>query len=90
MPLKLLKTLKNTTFIIFISKKVYCGNIQCFCKTLKNVGKLIIQIAYVILVKGGFVENAVKTPKNVEKHVIYYFYQKKVYCVNIQCFLFIV
>ena len=25
-----------------------------YCKTLKNVEKLIIQIAYVTLVKGGF------------------------------------
>ena len=29
-----------------------------------------IQIAYILLVKGGFVLNAVNTPKNVEKHVI--------------------
>ena len=27
---------------------------QKYCKTLKNVEKLIIQIAYVILEKGGF------------------------------------
>ena len=49
-----------------------------------------IQIVYIILVIGGFVENAVNTPKNFEKHVIYYFFQKKkIYCCNIQCFLFI-
>ena len=30
MPLILLKTLKNTSLIIFFRKKVYCGNIQCF------------------------------------------------------------
>ena len=30
MPLILLKTLKNTSFIFFFRKKVYCGNIQCF------------------------------------------------------------
>ena len=30
MPLILLKTLKNTSFIIFFRKNVYCGNIQCF------------------------------------------------------------
>ena len=31
MPLILLKTLKNTSFIIFFfQKKVYCGNVQCF------------------------------------------------------------
>ena len=30
MPLILLKTLKNTSFIIFFRKKGYCGNIQCF------------------------------------------------------------
>ena len=29
-------------------------NKEKFCKTLKNVEKLIIQIQYVILVKGGF------------------------------------
>ena len=33
-------------------------------KTLKNVEKLIIQIVYVILVKGGFMFNAVNTSKN--------------------------
>ena len=49
-----------------------------------------IQIAYIIHVKGGFVSNAVNTSKKVEKHVIYYFFRKKVYCSNIQCFLFIV
>ena len=50
-------------------------------KTLKShfLGRIFffIQIAYFILVKGGFVSNAVNTPKNVEKHVIYYFFQKK-------------
>ena len=30
MPLIGLETLKNTSFIIFFRKKVYCGNIQCF------------------------------------------------------------
>ena len=30
MPLILLKTLKNTSFIIFFRKKLYCGIIQCF------------------------------------------------------------
>ena len=29
-------------------------DIKKYCKTLKNVEKLIIQIAYVILVEGGF------------------------------------
>ena len=32
-----------------------------YCKTLKNVEKLIIQTAYVILVKEGFMQNAVNT-----------------------------
>ena len=30
MPLIFLKTFKNTSFIIFFRKKVYCANIQCF------------------------------------------------------------
>ena len=30
MSLILLKTLKNTSFIIFFRKKLYCGYIQCF------------------------------------------------------------
>ena len=34
-------------------------------------------------------ENAVNTPKNVEKRVIYEIFEKKVYCRNIHCFLFI-
>ena len=50
-------------------------------KTLKShfLGKifLFIQIAYIILVKEGFVWNVVTTPKNVEKHVIYIFFSEK-------------
>ena len=38
---------------------------------------VFIQIAYIIFVKEGFVWNGVNTPKNVEKHVIYDFFQKK-------------
>ena len=37
-----------------------------------------IQIAYIILVKGDFVLNNINTPKNVVKHIIYYFFQKKI------------
>ena len=51
---------------------------------------LFIQIAYILHVKEGFVLDAVNTPKNVEKHVIYYFFQKNIYCCKIHCFLFIV
>ena len=51
-----------------------------------------IQIAYIILVKRDLVENAVNTPKNVEKHVIYlFFFQKKKYVVakfSVFCLLF--
>ena len=37
----------------------------------------VIKIAYMLLEKGFFFLNAVKSPKNVEKHVIYYFFEKK-------------
>ena len=63
MALILLKTLKNTLFMIFLQKK-----------------SILWQYS-------GFFVNS---PKNVEKHVIYdFFFRKKVYCGNIQGFLFI-
>ena len=92
MPLILLKTLKNTSFIIFFQKIILSRKTMYFFwfsstnkwkyeNNLKRhfLGRifLFIQIAYIILVKRGFVYNAINTPKNVEKHVIYDFFQKK-------------
>ena len=64
-------------------------------ETLKShfLGKIFffIQMTYIILVEGGFVLNAVNTRKNVEKHVIYDFFQKKKYIVaifSVFCLLF--
>ena len=90
----------------FQRKEIYCRDKECifsvfFHQQMKIWKKhwkshflcrifFFIQIPYIIRVKGGFVLNTVNTPKNVEKHVIYYFFQEKVYCGNIQCFLFIV
>ena len=65
------KLLKNSLLEVktyFFFKGIWICH-KKYCKTLKNVEKLIIQIAYAILLKGFFL-NAVNTPKNVEKHVI--------------------
>ena len=92
MPLIFLKTLKNTSFTIFFRKKVYCGNIQCFLffvwwkqwkyekalkKSLFRQNFLLYSNCIYYTCKRGFCLNAVNTPKTVEKHVIYYFFQKK-------------
>ena len=50
MPLIIQKTLKNTSFIIFFRKKVYCGNIQCFlfivCWKQWNKQKIIKKLTF--------------------------------------------
>ena len=80
---------KECIFLVFLLQQM-----KIWKKPWKShfLGRIFffIQIAYIILVKGFFFLNAVNTPKNVEKHVIYYFFQKKVYYSNIQSFLFIV
>ena len=44
-----------------------------YCKTLKNVDKLIIQIENDILVEGGFMQNAVNTLKNLKNRNLWNF-----------------
>ena len=66
-------------------------------KNLKNLhfGKnflfFLLKLDILYLYKRVLFKNAVNTPKNVEKHVIYNFFQKKKYIVamfNVFCLLF--
>ena len=61
MPLILPKTLKNSSFIIFFRKKVYCGNIQCFLFDFWwkqwNKQKIIKNLSFLVK-RNFFCENA--------------------------------
>ena len=75
----------------YFRKKIYCREKGCIFfvflyqqmkiwkKPLKShfLGRIFFFNAYIILLKGGSLLNAVNTPKNVEKHVIYVFFRKK-------------
>ena len=68
--------IKNVFFLLSSTNKRKYAKNPCKSHFLGRIF-FFIQIVYIILVIGGFVENAVNTPKNFEKHVIYYFLSEK-------------
>ena len=63
-------------FLVFFYRQIKIRKRNCKSHFLSRIF-LFSQIAYILLIKGGFVKNGVNTPKNVEKHVIYDFFSEK-------------